>query len=212
LIWRRKAKLDCALRLPNGTFRGKRLPNTLKGFDELERWLGQQAVGTLHVCMEATGTYWEAVAEHLAQAGHTVSVVNPFQIKSFAPSCLTRSKTDAADAQLIARFCAERQPEPWQAPSASELTLKARVLRLDALHAMRIQESNRLEVAREAVRAGIADHLDWLDVQIKTWVKTIRQPIDHDPDMKGQRDRLNSIPGVGEQTIALLLVVSHIET
>jgi transposase len=79
------------------------------------------------------------------------------------------------------------------------------VLRLDALHAMRIQEGNRLEVSREAVRTGIAEHLDWLDEQIKTLVKTIRQHIDHDPDMKGKRELLDSIPGVGEHTIALLL-------
>jgi transposase len=200
-----KAKLDCALRLPNGKFRNQRLPNTPKGFAELDHWLDQQGVGTLHVCMEATGIYWEAVAEHLAQAGHTVSVVNPFQIKAFAQSCLTRSKTDAVDAQLIARFCAERQPEPWSAPSVSELTLKARVLRLEALHAMRTQEGNRLEVSREAVRSGIIQHIDWLNEQIRTLVKTIRQHIDNDPEMKSKRDLLDSIPGVGEHTIALLL-------
>jgi transposase len=101
-----------------------------------------------------------SVAEYLALGGHRGNVVNPFQIKSFAQSCLTRGKTDRIDAQLIARFCAERQPEPWQAPSPSELTLKALVLRLDALQAMRTQEGNRLEVSREAVRAGIAQHLD----------------------------------------------------
>jgi transposase len=70
---------------------------------------------------------------------------------------------------------------------------------------MRIQEGNRLEVSREAVRAGIAQHLDWLNEQIKALAKTIRQHIDRDPDMKGKRDLLDSIPGVGEQTIALLL-------
>jgi type VI secretion system secreted protein Hcp len=53
--------------------------------------------------MEAAGIYREAVAEHLARAGHRVSVVNPFQIKSFAQSCLTRNKTDAVDAQPITR-------------------------------------------------------------------------------------------------------------
>jgi transposase len=90
-------------------------------------------------------------------------------------------------------------------PSPSDLTLKALVLRLDALHAMRIQEGNRLEVSREAVRNGIAQHIDWLDEQIKTLVNTIRQHIDRDPDMRGKRDLLNSIPGVGEHTIALLL-------
>jgi hypothetical protein len=50
-----------------------------------------------------------------------VSGVNPFQIKSFAQSCLTRGKTDKIDAQLIARFCAERPPEPWQSRRPSKI-------------------------------------------------------------------------------------------
>ena len=127
-----KAKLDCALMLPNGKFRNKSgIANTPKGFAELSHWLEAHQVGQVHVCMEATGIYWEGIAEHLSNAGHRVSVVNPFQIKSFANACLVRSKTDKIDARLIARFCAERHPEPWQAPSASEQTLKALVLRLD---------------------------------------------------------------------------------
>ena len=201
-----KGKLDCALQLPNGKFRSKAgLPNTPKGFAELGHWLQAHQVKRAHVCMEATGTYWEAIAEHLSNAGHTVSVVNPFQIKSFAGSCLARSKTDKIDARLIARFCAERHPEPWQAPSVSEQTLKALVLRLESLQAMRVQELNRLEVSRDAVRGGILAHIDWLDGQIKELLQTIRQHIDNDPGLKSKRDLLGSIPGVGEHTIASLL-------
>ena len=155
--------------------------------------------------MEATSIYWEAIAEYLVNAGHTVSVVNPFQIKSFGQSCLMRSKTDKIDARLIARFCAERHPAPWQAPSVSEQTLKAFVLRLDALQTIRVQELNRVEVAREAVRGSIVAHIDWLDGQIKALLEEIRRHIDNDPDLKGKRELLDSIPGVGEHTIALLL-------
>jgi transposase len=202
-----KAKLDCALLLPNGKFRSKGgLANTPKGFADLSDWLTkQQVTEPIHVCMEATGTYWEAVAEHLVNDGHTVSIVNPFQIKSFGQACLVRSKTDKIDAQLIARFCAEHHPDPWQAPTASEQTLKALVLRLDALQAMRIQELNRAEVARDAVRSGIVAHIEWLDGQIKALLQAIRRHINNDPDLKGKRELLDSIPGVGERTIALLL-------
>jgi transposase len=201
-----KAKLDCALVLPNGKFRNKSgIANTPKGFAELSQWLDAHHVRQVHVCMEATGIYWEGIAEHLSNAGHRVSVVNPFQIKSFANACLVRSKTDKIDARLIARFCAERHPEPWQAPSASEQTLKALVLRLEALQAMRVQEINRAEVARDAVRNDIVAHIDWLDGQIKELLQKIRRHIDNDPDLKGKRDLLDSIPGVGEHTIALLL-------
>lgn len=65
---------------------------------------------SLHVCMEATGIYWEAVAVYLNEAGHTVGVVNPAQIKAFGTSQLVRTKTDRADARLIAAFCATHQP------------------------------------------------------------------------------------------------------
>ncbi|MDR2240918.1 MAG: IS110 family transposase [Zoogloeaceae bacterium] len=204
-----KAKFDCALLLPNCKFRSKSgLANTPKGFTELIHWLDTHQARRVHVCLEATGIYWEAIAEHLASAGHTVSVVNPFQIKSFANACLVRSKTDRIDARLIARFCAERHPEPWQAPSLSEQTLRALVLRLDALQAMRVQELNRVEVARQAVREGIVAHIDWLNGQIKEMLDVIRQHIDRDPDLKGRHDLLKSIPGVGEHTIALLLAFS----
>ena len=156
--------------------------------------------------MEATGIYWEAVAEHLAARPETtVSVVNPAQIKAFGASRMVRTKTDKVDAKLIAQFCAERTPEPWQAPTPAERTLRALVLRLDALQAMRTQESNRLEVARESVAEGIAKHLTWLDDEIARLSKAIRDHIDNDPTLKDKHRLLDSIPGLGERTTAVLL-------
>jgi transposase len=118
---------------------------------------------------------------------------------------LSRTKTDKADARLIANFCAERNPLPWQAPSEAELTLRALVLRRDALQTMRTQESNRLEVAREAVRANIQDHLVWPDGEIKPLGLAIQSHIDNPPGLRQQRDLLDSIPGLGERTIATIL-------
>jgi transposase len=200
-----KAKLDCALRLPTGKVRTKVVENNLKGFKVLIEWLSKQGATTAHVCLEATGVYGEAVAEVLAAHGMTVSVINPAQIKAFGASRLVRTKTDQVDARLIAAFCAERSPAPWQAPSPGEQALRAMVLRLEALQTMRTQESNRLEVAREAVKPGITEHIEWLDKQIDVLTKTIRDHINDDPDLKDKQALLNSIPGVGERTIATLL-------
>jgi transposase len=200
-----KAKLDCALRLPNGKFRTKVIANSDDGFTQLTDWLTSHQATSVHVCMEATGIYWEAIAQFLATAGLTVSVVNPAQIKAYGASRLTRSKTDAIDARLIAECCAERQPEPWQAPSQEEITLRALVLRLEALQIMRTQESHRLEVAREAVQDDIQQHLNWLDNAIKQLVKTINEHIDQHPDLQQKRALLDSIPGIGERTSAIIL-------
>ena len=201
-----KAKLDCALRLTSGKFRHKVVDNTPAGFKALDTWLAKEGAAALQVCMEATGIYWEAAAEHLAARPETtVSVINPAQIKAFGASQMVRTKTDKVDAKLIAQFCAERTPEPWQAPTPAEKTLRALVLRLDALQAMRTQESNRLEVARESVAEGIAQHLKWLDDEIARISKAIRDHIDNDPTLRDKHRLLDSIPGLGERTTAVLL-------
>lgn len=199
-----KAKLDCALGIEN-KYKTKVVANTPQGFSELLGWLHKWDSHECHVCMEATGVYWEASAEFLAAHGLKVSVVNPAQIKAFGSSRLVRTKTDATDARLIADFCRRMSPVAWQPPSAAEQALRAMVQRLDALQTMHTQESNRLEVARDAVRQGIADHLAWLDAEIETLVRQIRDHIDSDPDLKRRHDLLDSIPGVGERTIAAIL-------
>jgi transposase len=190
-----KAKLDCALRLADGGLKNKVVDNNPSGFKALSAWLEKQGATTVHACMEATGLYWEAAAEYLVAQGVMVSVVNPAQIKAFGASRMVRSKTDRVDAQLIAAFCYERNPAPWQAPSAAQ----------QALQAMRTQESNRLEVAREVLKAGIARHLEWLDQEIEALSKSIRAHLDDDPTLKDKGALLESIPGLGERTIAILL-------
>lgn len=200
-----KAKLDCVLRRPDGKHLHKVVANTAQGFNALLTWLAKHKACTALVCMEATGIYWEAVAEHLAAQGMKVSVVNPAQIKSFGASRMVRTKTDKVDAVLIAEFCKEREPAPWQPPAPSETALRALVLRLEALQSMRTQEGNRLEVARDAVRDDIAKHVAWLDTEIKALIKKIRIHVDDHPDLKDKRDLLDSIPGLGERIIPILL-------
>lgn len=200
-----KTKLDCALRLPDGKFRSKVVDNTPHGFEIVSAWLAKHNLVDLHVCMDATGTYWEAVAEFLADAGYAVSVVNPAQIKAFSTASRVRTKTDKVDARLIAEFCFSQRPEPWQAPTPALRELRALVARREALDAMRTQEKNRLLVARESVRTGIEAHLDYLEKAIDEVDTAIRRKIDDDPDLKRQGVLLDSVPGLGEKTIPVLL-------
>jgi len=199
-----KHKLDCAL-LVESRYKTKVVANDVKGLAELYNWLAKRQALVAHVCMEATGVYWEACAEFLCAQGLKVSVVNPAQIKAFGSSRLTRTKTDAVDAKLIAEFCQRMAPALWQPPSPNEQALRALVQRLEALQTMHTQESNRLAVARDAVRTGIVDHITWLDREIEALIQEIRRYIDSDPDLKRKRDLLDSIPGVGERTIAAIL-------
>ena len=119
-----KAKVDCAL-LFNGKVKSKVVSNTEEGFENLKQWLAKQGANRVHACCEATGTYSDAIALFLHEQGHVVSVVNPAQIAAYAQSQLSRAKTDALDARLIARYCEREQPAAWAPPPAEERLLLA---------------------------------------------------------------------------------------
>jgi transposase len=77
-----KAKFDVVLLTPDGKRRRKACPNTPVGFEELVAWLRRHHVARVHATLEATGTYGEALATWLHDAGHCVSVVNPAVIEA----------------------------------------------------------------------------------------------------------------------------------
>jgi transposase len=201
-----KAKFDACLVRDGGKLRHKVFPNSPAGFAQLSAWLSKHKVERAHACLEATGAYGEALATYLHESGHEVSVVNPAQIKAYAQSRLSRAKTDKADATLIAQFCAERRPPRWSPPPREVRELQALARRLDSLLEMRQMEANRLEVAAtEAVRESLAEHLAYLDEEVARTQKVTRSHIDSHPGLRGQRDLLLSIPGIGEATAAKLL-------
>lgn len=199
-----KRKFDVAL-LNEGKYRTRVFDNTPTGFEQLRAWLVKQEALNVHACMEATGDYGTELAIFLHDHAITVSMVNPAQIKGFAQSELTRTKTDKADAKLIARFCHSHQPPGWQPPPPSVRQLQALARRLDALNEMRHMEDNRLETAHPLVAPSIQEMKVQLEQQIKTIRKAIKQHIDDHPDLKGKRDLLDSIPGIGETTITQIL-------
>lgn len=200
-----KAKIDIALRFADGKIRNKVVANSAEGFARLDSWLAKFKLETLHVCMEATGIYWEAVAEHLAEAGFTVSVVNPARIKAYGTSRQVRTKTDAVDARLIAEFCASQALEPWTPPPPAVRKLRTLVARREALVAMRTQEQNRLQVAGTDVRRYIEPVIERLEATIAKIEKAIAELINDDPDLKGNSKLLDSIPGLGKVTVPILL-------
>jgi transposase len=163
--------------------------------------------GRVHACLEATGTYGDALALWLHDAGHVVSVVNPAIMHAYARTRLTRSKTDRLDAELIARFTATQQPAAWTPPAPEIRQLQALVRRLDALQGMRTQELNRLEagVAVADVRTSIEAVLAHLDAQIAHVKQLIRDHLDRHPGLRAQRELLTTIPGIGETTAAVLI-------
>jgi transposase len=202
-----KLKFNLCLININGKLKHKVLPNTSTGFEQLRNWLSKQGVERVHACLEATGTYGEALALFLHQAGHRVSVVNPAATKAFAGSRLSRTKTDRVDAELIARFCLAQEPPAWTPLAVEVRELQALVRRLESLIEMRVMEENRLSsgITVDSVRASVEELLNHLNEQIKRTEKLIREHLNQHPTLKRQSELLDSIPGSAESTAALLL-------
>lgn len=201
-----KDKFDVALLLANSKYKTKVFPNNSKGFAALLQWLADHQASSARACMEATGIYGDALALALTDAGYSLSIVNPAQIKAFAQAELLRNKTDAVDARLIARFAVLHQPPLWVPPPRSLRDLQALVRRLDALNDLHTQEANRLDVSAPTVRGSIETVLATLEAQIRDIRQKINDHIDQNPDLRQKRELLESMPGIGEATSAQLLV------
>jgi transposase len=181
--------------------------NTAVGHKHLHNWLVAQRTGQLHICMEATGQYGEAVAEFLYQRGYQVSVVNPARIKRYGESKLHRNKTDKADAALIAEFCQRENPPLWEPLSTEVKHLRALVRRLDDLQSTYQQERNRsLCGEKDAwVLEDLHIHLSYLQKRIQAARQAIQQHIEQHSNLSSQQALLISIPGIGKLTAARLL-------
>lgn len=202
-----KAKFDVALLTAEGKIRRKSCVNTPAGFAELGAWLQRRGVMHVHAALEATGTYGDALALWLHDQGHVVSVLNPAVIHAFAAMHLARAKTDAVDAALIAHYTATHHPAAWTPVPREIRELQALVRRLDALHGMRTQETNRLAAGGlvPAVRTSIETVLATLTEQIAAVAQQIQDHFTQHPGLRAQRDLLTTIPGIGDATAAVLL-------
>lgn len=200
-----KLKFDVALIDVGNKYKHKSFKNTPAGFADFFAWCHSHAAQDAHFCMEATGIYYEALANFLFDQKCRVSVTNPAQIAAFAQSALSRVKTDKADAKLIARFCQAMNPPLFTPLPANIRQLQALVRRRESLHDLEQQERSRLDVSLPIVAPSINTMLIALKAEINTIELAIQSHSDNNPDLKEQSNLLKSIPGLGKITSALLL-------
>jgi transposase len=201
-----KKTFQAVLRL-NQKKRSKSFSNNEAGFAALAEWLAKQGVARVHVCLEATGSYADALARDLHAQQHPVSLVNPARVKAFGKSRLIRTKNDKVDADLIARFCEEARPAAWTPPPPEIVQLQALVRHLESLGEVRQQLRNRLtdgpqvEIVLASLRATIAQ----LEAEMAAVEKQILEHLDRHPELKTQAEVIDSIIGLSRLTAAKLL-------
>lgn len=169
-------------------------------------FLDSLAGRSVTVVFEATGAYDRCLREGLAAARIRAIRVNPGRARDFARAAGYLAKTDAVDARMLAamgRAIALRADEPVD-PRREELNALAR--QRDWLVELRAEEKTRLpQAGAQAVRTAIETHIAWLDQQIRSLEAALETLIEATPDLRQTKDLLQTAPGVGPITAAILI-------
>jgi transposase len=194
-----KAQLDVAMR-PEGRFA---VVNDEQGRVQLRERL--QAVAPTLVVLEATGGVELPLTSALVLAGLPVVVVNPRQVRDFAKATGQLAKTDAIDAQVLARFAEVIRPEPRPLPDEQTQALAALVTRRQQLIEMLTAEKNRLLSARPTIRKNLRAHIAWLERALQQADTDLAEALRQSPVWREKEALLRSVPGIGPVLTTTLL-------
>jgi transposase len=196
------------------TVKPVKFENAEDGFVAFLGWLQDHNLQTENtvVCMEATGVYGEGLAYFLHASGYTVAVEPPLNIQRKFP--VNASKTDELDCQYIAEYACRYADKLALWKPRAEILEQVKVLlttrhhfsvqltgHKNALHAV-----NRKKVAAELAKQVHQNMLEQIAKSIKAIDQEIRRLIESDPTFKQTLLLLLSVPGIGLQLAAHLLI------
>ena len=187
---------------------GKRFSNDEQGWVELTHWIAADAV----LVMEASGPYYLFGACWAHERGYTVSVLNPLIIRRYSQMRLSRAKTDAKDAQLIAEYARDHTPHTWTPPSKVNQAMQQLMSLRDGLLRQQTMLLGQQEAFTHAVvteqvvhqvledqKRGIKESLTQIDQRLEQLVEA---------HYKECYQAVQTIPGVGPKTALLLICMT----
>lgn len=204
------AQLVVALQGEGGRWLQRSFPNRASGHQALILWL-QKAGTRIRVCLEATGPYSLDIALTLhAASGIEVAVLNPKVVNRFAAT-LCRSKTDPADAQVLAEYARRMPFQSWHPPQAATLELRTITRHIAALTQQHTRQSNRLHAVSASttgsrcVQQDLKRSLRDLERRIEKMRRAALAVVEQDLELRPRFTLLLSVPGIGEISALNLL-------
>lgn len=186
----------------------KRCANIPEGWNEFLRWAPQQA----WVIMEASGPYYLGLASWLHASGIAVSVVNPLVIRRYGQMKLSRAKTDAKDAELIAAYGIDQRPDLWSPPSQicqqlrQLMSLREGLQRQQSITRGQQEAFSQGPVADPLVVELQQEHSRHIAEQLARIDRRLQQlATTHYAELM---QALQTIPGIGLKTAIMLLVLT----
>jgi len=165
-----------------------------------------------HCVMEATGYYHYQLAYYLLETGVKVSVENPLAVKRFIQMKLSKIKTDKSDSRLICEYAKQVDMKLWQGNSKhqTECLQMTRLLSVYTKQSTMLKNKLHGEAVlgnpSKAVVSSLKRSLKQVQKEMKTLeeklmilVKQVHQDV---------LTRLKSIPGIGNKTALMLVVLT----
>ena len=184
--------------------------NDYQGFEKLLSWTLSKVSNPIFV-METTGVYHEELTHFLYSNEQKVAVVLANKMNHFAKSLNMKTKTDKADAQMIAQYGLERQLEWWK-PMMQQmknlrdlcrerLSLKKDLVRCKCqVHALKHAHST-LEVVLQLKEQQI----EFLDKSVQVIENEIIRLTEEDKEFNQRVKNVETIKGVRLLTIITVL-------
>ncbi len=187
--------------------------NCASGHKALLAWLGKSNA-LVRVSLEATGIYSLDLALALdAQVLVEVAVLNPKLVNRFAQT-LCRSKTDKADALVLAEYSQRMPFTAWQRPGVNQLRLRTLGRHIATLVLEQATLKNRLHNAESTATVPRAVLLDLKQAQaalLRRLAKMRREAmklVQAEDQLRQRFALLVSIPGIAE--VSALHILSEL--
>lgn len=197
-----KARLDVAV--PDAGGAAFSVPNTPAGIALAARRLARLGVG--RVALEATGRLHLAAWRGLDGAGFAVAVLDPARVRAYARALGRLAKTDALDAEVLARAGAAIG-EPRRPPDGNALRLKELYVARRGFIEHRAMLKGQMSGAPcPELRRLLRQQVRLLSRQIDELADLIAERIEAEPHLARRGSILRSVPGIGPEGMLALLV------
>ena len=158
------------------------------------------------VVLEGTGGLEQRLVAELQDAGLSVAVVNPRQVRDYARGIGYLAKNDRLDAQVLARFAQEVLPHAQEKKPEKLRELEQLVARRRQLVDIRTAETQRAErMTSVKARKSIDKVLKCLAKELKDIEAAMADIIQSDDTYRHKSEIVQSTPGVGQVTSTTLV-------
>ena len=165
-----------------------------------------QLSASAHVICEASGGYERGLVLALGRAQIDCTVVQASRVRQYARACGLLAKTDAIDAQLLARFGHAIAPRPTKAlPPAQEQLRELEGQRRHLVRLLVAEQNRRAQLSDKTLLRLSTSLIALLKKQSAQIEALLGRLLEQSAELSAKARKLTQVVGVGSRTATLLL-------